>query len=464
MAKSTRKDHQTRSKSKSSSKTSSKTRSRGRSTTRRQEATPEATPEEEHKRDSVSDDSSSNSENEDEGPKRKRKRNTRATIVESLRNKKKRKGDGQRVNDLDAFKSAARLFSCTWSPYIDWSRALNTGLDRDEIIEAGCRNVAHKDPERSQVLKLYDKLVEVVPDAVDLLREVLENEALDELVTAMSLAASQSISNDVRELKSRILVWAKQFLHIDNYDPPISDDDKAGRGWHHPQIARLLCTPIKLPEFERDPKKFCARVHENSIRINHESFPACFYDDGGKKASEHKDFVCEHLLLSEILAKVWVDIFLGHANSAAFSETPNERFTVLKKGKAYRYGINQVTYRTIAYASVLMRHSLSASSDWRNDDGAVIKRDAFDAVIALFEDPELTQPDWNADLLSTWNRTIGWMLPNSDEITGLVSNDDHDSSLHMIRSLIRSKQAQMSRQSDDVSNGSSTGNITTTAP
>ncbi|THV03788.1 hypothetical protein K435DRAFT_248400 [Dendrothele bispora CBS 962.96] len=50
--------------------------------------------------------------------------------------------------------------------------------------------------------------------------------------------------------------------------------------------------------------RFCARVHENSIRINHESFPACFYDNGGKKASEHKDFVCEHLLLSEILAKV----------------------------------------------------------------------------------------------------------------------------------------------------------------
>ncbi|THU90007.1 hypothetical protein K435DRAFT_864707 [Dendrothele bispora CBS 962.96] len=462
MAKSTRKDHQTGSKSKSSSKTRSKTRSRGRSTTRRQGATPEATPE---GKNSVSDDSSSNSEDEDERPKCKRKRTTRATIVESLRNKKKRKGDGastiltrSRVL-LVYFHARGHHTSTGVACLIQVSTVMN-----HEIIEAGCRNVAHKDPERSQVLELYDKLVEVVPDTVDLLREVLENEALDELVTAMSLAASQSISNDVRELKSRILVWAKQFLHIDNYDPPISDDDKAGRGWHHPQIARLLCTPIKLPEFERNPKKFCARVRENSIPINHQSFPACFYHDGGKKASEHKDFVCEHLLLSEILAKVWVDIFLGHTTSAAFSETPNARFTVLKKGKAYRYGITQVTYRTIAYASVLMRHSLSASSDWRNDDGAVIKRDAFDAVIALFEDPELTQPDWNADLLSTWNRTIGWMLPNSDEITGLVSNDDQDSSLHMIRSLVRSKQAQMSRQSDEVSNGSSTGNITTTAP
>ncbi|THU85332.1 hypothetical protein K435DRAFT_869396 [Dendrothele bispora CBS 962.96] len=370
---------------------------------------------------------------------------TRPTITESLRNKRKKKGDGQSVNDLDAFKDAARRFACTYSPYINWSRVLTTGLERDEVIEDGCRNIADKEPERSKVLELYDLLLGVVPDALDLLREVVDNEAVDEL---MNLAASGLISNDIRGLKSRILDWSKVFLDIQEFIPPIPAEGKKVRGWYHTQLARLLCTPVKLDEYDKNPAEFCARVRENSICIDHRCFPSCFYSDAGVKASKHRDFVCEDLLLSTLLAKVWVDIFLGHTNAETFADNPNTKFRVLKKGKAYQYGITEVTYRSIAYASLLMRHSLSSSTDWWTDDGAVVKRAAFDAVVALFEDPKYIQEEWNLDLLNAWNTTLGWLLPSADAITGLESDDDEDCSLNMIQTIVqRKKQAAASTSS-----------------
>ncbi|KAK7433689.1 hypothetical protein VKT23_020636 [Stygiomarasmius scandens] len=165
MAKSTNMRSKSTSKLKTCSKTCSKAPSQGRSTTRRREPTPI---EEESKEEEESD-------SEDKGPRHTRKRKAQATITESLQNRRKRKGDGQRLNDLDVFKSAARCLSSTWSPYIDWSCVLNTGLDRDEVIEEGCKNVADKEPEQSQILEVYDTLLKIVPNAEDLLCEVVEN-------------------------------------------------------------------------------------------------------------------------------------------------------------------------------------------------------------------------------------------------------------------------------------------------
>ncbi|THU90571.1 hypothetical protein K435DRAFT_864201 [Dendrothele bispora CBS 962.96] len=385
-------------------------------------------------------------EDSSEGDNRKRK--AHVTLTEALRNKRKRKGDGRLpCSDLTHFKNAARRFSCTWSPFIDWSRVFNTGLERDEVIDEGCKNVALDDPERSRVLELYDKLIEAVPDAVALLEEAVSNESLDELVTQMTIAASGSISNDIRDLKERILDWAKQSLDIETFDPPLLEDGKkSNRGWRHPQIGRLLCTPVKLAEFDKNPENFCARVREHSVRINHKHFPSCFYSDGGLKASTDSKFVCHNLLIGSILFKAWVNIFLGE-HTADMYIANDGTFRVSKKGKAYQYDIHRITYRTIAYASLLVRHSLSASSDWRTDDRAVVKRSAFDAVVALFEDPKFMQDFWNDGLLKYWNSELGWMLPSADEPDGLESDDDEDSSLNMISALVLEQKRQADQSS-----------------
>ncbi|THU91090.1 hypothetical protein K435DRAFT_863734 [Dendrothele bispora CBS 962.96] len=418
----------------SRSKTKAKSKPRARSPVQKSKTRRDSTPE---------DDPAEDYATEDENGRRK------SRSPESPPASKRLKRDGRlSYEELSAFKNVARRFSFTWSPYIDWSRVLNTGLDRDEVIEEGCLNVATADPERSTVLKMYDEMVALVPDAIELLEGVVCNEFLDDLVTKMNTAASASISNDIRDLKDLVLVWAKEALGISSFDPPLREDGKkSNRGWHHPQIARLLCTPIKLTEF-------CALVRAGKIRINHRHFPSCFYWDYGTKASEDRNNVLHHLLTSPILAKAWIHIFLGEANASLYNETDG-RFRVFRKGKAYQRGITEVTPRTIAYTSVLVRHSLSASSDWRNDDGAVIKRSAFDAIVALFENPKLKKGEFCDLVLEYWNDEIGWMLPSADEATGLESDDDEDSSLNIIQAIVENERRERERQKATNSGSSS---------
>ncbi|THU81905.1 hypothetical protein K435DRAFT_872852 [Dendrothele bispora CBS 962.96] len=85
-----------------------------------------------------------------------------------------------------------------------------TGFANYGIIEEGCLNIATEEPEHS-ILKVYDEMVALVPDAVELLEGVVCNKFLDDLVTKMNTAASVPISNDIRDLKD-LRGWKKEQL------------------------------------------------------------------------------------------------------------------------------------------------------------------------------------------------------------------------------------------------------------
>jgi hypothetical protein len=72
----------------------------------------------------------------------------------------------------------------------------------------------------------------------------------------MNKSTSDAISQDNCIIKERILHFTKLAAEIEEFDPPISIDDKKSniRGWNHPQIGWMLCTPVKLSEFDKDPK------------------------------------------------------------------------------------------------------------------------------------------------------------------------------------------------------------------
>ncbi|THU99552.1 hypothetical protein K435DRAFT_855541 [Dendrothele bispora CBS 962.96] len=405
-----------------------------------------------------------NSSEEEEGDGHvNSKRKPMSNITKSLINKRQRRVSLPE-SDLEYFRSAARRFSATYSPYIDWYQVIYAGLEHvDDLIESGHAYLPQDQASLDTLKELYKELASVVPDMASLLEQVVDNGAVDGLITSMNLAASTAISQDIRELKSSILVYAREHLEIEHFSPPIKEDGSKAdtRGWHHPQIGRLLCTPIKLPKFLKNPEQFCTLVIEGGIRINHQQFPSCFYQDGGAAALQGKDFVLEHLLRSQLLAKVFVNIYFGKATADDFTDgEPESRFRVKRSGKAYRYNIQEITYRHIAYTSLLLRHSLSASDDWRSDDGAVVKQSAFDAVIALFEIPKLMDEEFNTQLLKEWNEMFGWMLPTGEEARGLSSDDDEDSSLNMIQALVRRKRN--AAIANTPSSSKSSGNTTST--
>jgi hypothetical protein len=139
----------------------------------------------------------------------------------------------------------------------------------------------------------------------------------------MRKAASSSVSQDIEDLKPAILDYAREALNLDFFDPPIdSTGDKQNvRGFHHPQLAELLVTPLKLPDYCLDPDKyesfnasflsdvslrFCQQVREGEIVINHRQFPCTFYHDYGEQASTHPLRVTDGLLGSKLLQRVMI--------------------------------------------------------------------------------------------------------------------------------------------------------------
>ncbi|THU91990.1 hypothetical protein K435DRAFT_862918 [Dendrothele bispora CBS 962.96] len=77
---------------------------------------------------------------------------------------------------------------------------------------------------------------------------------------------------------------------------------------------------------------------------------------------------------------------------------------------------------------------MSTSDDRRIEEGGVIKQDAFDAVIALFEDEE-----WIKQLMRDWQVQNNWMLPSENK-PQLMDKDDKDSSLNQVAQAVKMKK------------------------
>jgi hypothetical protein len=68
--------------------------------------------------------------------------------------------------------------------------------------------------------------------------------------------ASQARSDDIHALRTRgiLYILPGKFELATGFTPPLScTGPKAGRGFRHPQTARLLCPRNALDEFDTDP-------------------------------------------------------------------------------------------------------------------------------------------------------------------------------------------------------------------
>lgn len=73
----------------------------------------------------------------------------------------------------------------------------------------------------------------------------------------MSKSASDLVSQDIREIKDELITWMPDILGRDLHPFIKTNDTKSRtRGWNHPDIARLLCMPIKLPVYDKDPESY----------------------------------------------------------------------------------------------------------------------------------------------------------------------------------------------------------------
>ncbi|THV03578.1 hypothetical protein K435DRAFT_851702 [Dendrothele bispora CBS 962.96] len=390
--------------------------------------------------------SDAESSDPDENPEPRPPKRKAPGICERLRKRQRvRRGSKQLKTELETFKDAARWLTASHDPFIPWLQVLCTGVEEHGIVDEGTYSNVPDDDRERQVH---------VPNLREHLEDVIENDYLDALVQEMNNSVSDTRSQDVRAVRSFVLRWARSVLEIDDFNPPLDANDPIDKnyGWYHPQLAELLVTPIKLREFLEDPNLFCQSVLNNrpGYKINHTHFPAFFYQDLGTEASQGPQYVTARLFKGWMLAAGWVLIFIGKEALLNYVKDANSRsWTVRQTGKAWTHHMTKITYRSIAYTSLIVRHCLSASDDWRMDDGGVNKEGAFRAVIQLFEDPEYDElADWAKEIVAFWNSSLSWMLPGAEN-TGLddaedadssLSAEDADSSLSQIKEMIRMRK------------------------
>ncbi|KAJ3768981.1 hypothetical protein FB446DRAFT_706601 [Lentinula raphanica] len=386
------------------------------------------------------------------------------SITHDLKRRKRRrvKGSGN-ISGLPAFKNAARWLAASHSPNIPWLNVLAAGLERDQIIKKGSMGIVTDDKkEWEDLVMAYDLLCKLVPSFEKDIKTVIRNGSMDALIGEMNDSTSDAVSQDIRSIKDTLIQWLPDVLGRDPI-PPIPPNDKKSdtRGWNHLDICRLLCTPIKLPQFDKDPEKFQQLVRENELEdgpITAGHFPSVVYGDLGDKASTAPDKVFEMLLNGWLLLLTWVHVFLGKTNANTFRDHDYEKsatFKFRKTGKAWTHRLSTVMPRTIAYAYYILRHTLSSSDDRRIEEDGVIKQDAFDAVVALFEDKEYMYEPWIEPVLAFWQNAMGFMLP-SDAKPELCDKEDVHSSLNQIAQLVKSYESSTDPEPTDTSSPTNT--------
>ncbi|KAF9063936.1 hypothetical protein BDP27DRAFT_1475508 [Rhodocollybia butyracea] len=359
----------------------------------------------------------------------KRQKGRKGDITEQLEKRKRRKKSAK--SGLEAFRNSARWITTSWAPSIPWHCVFQVGLEADDIIIKGCMGDLELEKKN-----IYEILKHSVPSFETEISSILQADALDELISQMSTSGSDAVSQDIRKLKNALLDMIES--HRGAFNPPINRNEKKtkSRGWNHLGVARLLCTPSKFAEFDNDPEEFCQRVIDNELEspITASHFPGLFYVDLGEAASKGPEYVFEGLLNSFELYQAWVLIYLAPENASRFAihhvkvaegKAEGARFKYLKAGKAWQHGL-----------MTTIRHTLSNSDDIRIDEGSVDKNDAFEAVVALFNDPNLMYPKWIEETLDTWRSNMDWMLPKAKKAP-LVNGEDADSSLTQISSVVQ---------------------------
>ncbi|KAF9061112.1 hypothetical protein BDP27DRAFT_1429329 [Rhodocollybia butyracea] len=180
--------------------------------------------------------------------------------------------------------------------------------------------------------------------------------------------------------------------------------------------------------FRSSRSGFCRKVQENKVKdpITAADFPQCIlYGDLGRAARCSEESVLHTFLEGKLLLLVWVAIFLSKANAeAVFSKLEvfdegnkmTNSFAVKKVSKVYMYNITSVTYPSITYAYYIfccsfcgyhiflqLHQVLPKSNHRRINDQNIPKQDAFNAIIQIFENPDLKDNDWTDQCLAKWD-------------------------------------------------------------
>ncbi|KAF5372416.1 hypothetical protein D9757_006005 [Collybiopsis confluens] len=372
---------------------------------------------------------------------------------------KAKKGE-KKKSRFQPLLSAARLMPSLCHPYPNFYDIFEAGLVKDSVTgEGDICDISDDAAEVKKLLKCYNFLKKRVGESSfnKLIFDILSTNDLSNLVhDVMTEQVSDAIGQDIRYLKDIILEYAEDALG-DELHPRIKRTSKKSdtRGYHHPQLARLLVPTSKLQVFIDDPQEFCNRYNDNDLAdgpITSTEIPSFFYADLGFKSACDQDRAFDGLLQGWLIIQTLVHLYLGDVNASEFREHykhfrtsgQSTKFKVKQVGLAHTQKVYSVTMEMLAYTTLMIRHALSSCNDRRSEEGDVVKVDAYNAVMAIIDDPDIYDEEFITELMDFYAFHIGWMLPVPKRSNNLKDAKNPNCGLNQL-ALLKKKRAEANK-------------------
>ncbi|OSD06438.1 hypothetical protein PYCCODRAFT_1464372 [Trametes coccinea BRFM310] len=318
---------------------------------------------------------------------------------------------------LAHYHDQARLIARTVHPFMRPGEVLLFGkhaaddFEKDEDAEGSDSDESDSSDalddrtQRSELKYQYKSLLEMIPNLKDDL-EIMDEDQLLILSTYLNNRVRRARGDDGGSLRDRMIGYMSE-SGIEDYKNPPAVIEKFRRGWYNWYTARMLCPQAALDRFDEDPDKFCETImagpegeDENIIKAG--NFPSFLYDqDLADPAQPTKG-----LLRGKSL---WTGPGSARLARGRKDKTPG------KPPIAWKYKLDHVTSRTLAYTAMLVRYELNSQTSFQTTDvGGFDGYDLFSEIVDLFSDPE---SQWCKDTLDWWDSAVFANVPGRQKPT-----------------------------------------------
>ncbi|KIN94471.1 hypothetical protein M404DRAFT_35038 [Pisolithus tinctorius Marx 270] len=256
--------------------------------------------------------------------------------------------------------------------------------------------------DKERLLRTYRTILEAVPDLSKAIDNV-NGQKLEEALEMVQEGVTCCRTDDCGSLKWPGLNYV--LLNTSALMPsiPPTDTSKSLRGFHHPQLACLLCLHKYISEFDQSPNQYIDHILNGDLIFKVWPLLSFLYD-------QTKPYN---------LDDIQDGLFHGHV----FINTSSVGASMIatKPSKNKIHSIKEVSEFTIAYAAVMAYFTLSSEEMFRKAAGGLVYRDFYCTIISLFEEKE-TDP-WVKETLAWWNQQI-YGNNSSEDLNGDLGSEE----------------------------------------
>ncbi|KAJ3743293.1 hypothetical protein EV360DRAFT_57705, partial [Lentinula raphanica] len=192
--------------------------------------------------------------------------------------------------------------------------------------------------------------------------------------------------------------------------PLLQPDDRTGRGFTNDLTGKLL-TLIQI-DWEESSEAICMK----NLDTSNSYFIRAFYEgeEGDPNDVEH-GFLRSALLL-QVCHSAALEL---NTSTSSNTTTPFKKARKsTRKNVAQRLDMKEVSPRSIAYACIMLRFSLSDASAW-NSDQSFNYQGLYNTIIDYLDDLGSNSDDNIRELLDWWTKCVKLNVPASSQSTNL---------------------------------------------